>query len=218
MAWYKRLKIKMDQLGMKGVEVARRAGVEPKTLYKYLEGKIDNPRGKTLANLAKVLGTTEEWLRYGGPEPESRDSNGIDTFIAPDSLQVPVLSEKIFVSLIKGEIDYFNIFSSSQVMPYLKKDKESNRLAVIQVKNDHNYPDLKSGDQLYVDIEHGPELGKYCVTVIDDILLVAIYTLAIRDKKTSPALKFANDDIDTIHLDDIDCQGPYFVCAVTKYQ
>lgn len=46
-------------------DVAARSGVPVKSLYGYLKGEVDNPRGDVVERLAHAVGTTEQALRYG---------------------------------------------------------------------------------------------------------------------------------------------------------
>ncbi len=62
--WSKRLWRAVNWKGWSQRELARRAGVDEQKVYKYLQGKVDQPRGDTLLRLADCLGVTESWLRY----------------------------------------------------------------------------------------------------------------------------------------------------------
>ena len=62
--WSKRLWKALSWKGWSQRELARRAGLDEQKVYKYLQGKVDQPRGDTLLRLADTLGVTESWLRY----------------------------------------------------------------------------------------------------------------------------------------------------------
>ncbi len=62
--WSKRLLRALSWKGWSQRELARRAGLNEQKVYKYLQGKVDQPRGDTLLRLADTLGVTESWLRY----------------------------------------------------------------------------------------------------------------------------------------------------------
>lgn len=62
--WSKRLWRAVNWKGWSQRELARRASVDEQKVYKYLQGKVDQPRGDTLLRLADCLGVTESWLRY----------------------------------------------------------------------------------------------------------------------------------------------------------
>ncbi|MCL4743794.1 MAG: helix-turn-helix domain-containing protein [Burkholderiaceae bacterium] len=63
--------------GMTTEELSDAADVNLKSLYGYLKGEVHNPRGDTLQRLADALGTTEEELRFGSPQPSALKPNGI---------------------------------------------------------------------------------------------------------------------------------------------
>lgn len=67
MKWWEKLKRIIDSRRDLTVEkVAADAKINVKSLYGYLNGDVDNPRGDTVARLARAVGTTEQALRYEG--------------------------------------------------------------------------------------------------------------------------------------------------------
>lgn len=50
---------------LSGAELGRVANIHEKTIYKYADGKVDNPRGDTMHRIAKALGVSEQFLRHG---------------------------------------------------------------------------------------------------------------------------------------------------------
>lgn len=70
--WSKRLWQALSWKGWSQRELARRSGISEQKVYKYLQGKVHQPRGDTLVRLSDVLGVTESWLRSEiGPAKES---------------------------------------------------------------------------------------------------------------------------------------------------
>ncbi len=65
MKWYDRLNIKIRELGWNKTTLAQKSGIKYDNVVKYCDGEVENPRGNTMAILAKTVGTTEEWLRLG---------------------------------------------------------------------------------------------------------------------------------------------------------
>jgi transcriptional regulator with XRE-family HTH domain len=66
--WSARLWKALNRKGWSQRELARRSGIDEQKVYKYLQGKVDQPRGDTLLRLADILGVSEIWLRSGaGP-------------------------------------------------------------------------------------------------------------------------------------------------------
>lgn len=69
--WSKRLWVALSGKGWSQRELARRSGIDEQKIYKYLQGKVHQPRGDTLLRLADVLGVSESWLRSDlGPARE----------------------------------------------------------------------------------------------------------------------------------------------------
>lgn len=63
--WHGRLRELLDKRGWTVVELAKRTGVPEQSLYKYIQGRIDVPRGDALSRIAEALGTTELFLSHG---------------------------------------------------------------------------------------------------------------------------------------------------------
>ncbi len=65
MTWWKRLDQRRQELGWSGAELARRAGIPYANINKYLNGKIEQPRGEEMQKLALAIGKSALWLRDG---------------------------------------------------------------------------------------------------------------------------------------------------------
>lgn len=71
-SWAVRANDALQKRGWSEAELARRAGVPKESLYKQLQGKVENPRGDTIRRIANALGVHEFWLRTGrGPKVSS---------------------------------------------------------------------------------------------------------------------------------------------------
>ena len=85
------LRREMDEQGMTAATIAREIGAEASSVRKYLSGAV-RPSDRVLARLARVLGCTEEALRYGPPRRSSGKLTTDDvsrvTGIDPLSLRV----------------------------------------------------------------------------------------------------------------------------------
>ncbi len=71
--WAERLNQAFDKTGWTKRELARRSGVSYDNVNKYLGGKVENPRGDAIEQLANVLGVNGIWIRNGDifpPETE----------------------------------------------------------------------------------------------------------------------------------------------------
>lgn len=63
--WYTRLNDALEEKGWTQAELARRSGVPVESIRKYVQGKVEKPRGNILEKLADALGKTVTWLRDG---------------------------------------------------------------------------------------------------------------------------------------------------------
>lgn len=69
MSWITRLNSKFAATGWSKARLARDAGLSYDSVLKYLDGKVDQPRGDNLERLAKALDTTALWLEHGVENP-----------------------------------------------------------------------------------------------------------------------------------------------------
>ena len=63
--WSERLQLWMDAEGLRVPELSRRSGVPKESIYKYLRGRTDAPRGEIIPRLAKAFGKSAPELLYG---------------------------------------------------------------------------------------------------------------------------------------------------------
>lgn len=66
--WAERANAALKARGWSKAELARRSGLDTQELYKWLQGKVAQPRGDSIGRLARTLGVNEYWLMYArGP-------------------------------------------------------------------------------------------------------------------------------------------------------
>lgn len=65
MKWWERLEQEIARRGWSKVELARRSGIDKESIYKYLRGETDQPRGSVMQKLADAIGRPLLWLRDG---------------------------------------------------------------------------------------------------------------------------------------------------------
>lgn len=65
MNWWDRLAEEIERKGWSGKELARKSGIPYANINKYLNGKIEQPRGDILRRLAEAVGKSVLWLRDG---------------------------------------------------------------------------------------------------------------------------------------------------------
>ncbi len=71
MTWHQRLNDCIDERGWSKAEVSKRSGVPYSNILKYCSGKVSQPRGPIVEQLAAALGVDPVWFLTGetrGPE------------------------------------------------------------------------------------------------------------------------------------------------------
>lgn len=74
--WHDRLRDRAASVRKSQAEIAREIGQDPSLVGKYFRGEVENPRGNVMEALARAVGVTEEWLRFGIDSDEPRVSTG----------------------------------------------------------------------------------------------------------------------------------------------
>lgn len=170
MSWHLRLQDTFNQTGWSKAELHRRAEVSYDNVVKYLSGKVDQPRGDTLARLANALNIDPIWLETGidpseqtkmvklagyigaGQAVEAIDTGGQEDVEAPASSPMSTVAARV-----KGESmlpllrDGWTIYWSRHLPP----SEMLNRLAVCQ---------LADGRILVKTIRNGSAPGFYTLT------------------------------------------------------
>ncbi|MFK0384965.1 LexA family protein [Agrobacterium sp. NPDC090273] len=147
----KRLKFRMDMLGMNAFETANKAGLGPSFVRDILRGKSRNPTVEKLEKLAAALNTTVDWF-LGDPEAGA----------VPDTLTSAVSRAEIEGIVVKGDIQAGTWLDMSII------DDDPDQKEMIPVARDPRFPYAKQyglrvkGDSM--DLEY-PD-GSY-VSVVD---------------------------------------------------
>lgn len=69
--WSDRLKYLMKAQGLSGADLAGLSGIDVENIKKYMQGKVDQPRGETFKKLAAALKTSTAYLRDGNSFPSA---------------------------------------------------------------------------------------------------------------------------------------------------
>ena len=85
-SWKKHLNEAFSATGWSKAELARRSGIKYDSLSKYLDGKVEHPRGDSFLKLAKALGVNILWLR-DGTGPIKSDGNVVDLALSTNGLK-----------------------------------------------------------------------------------------------------------------------------------
>lgn len=69
MTWYKRLNDCLDERGWNKAEISKRSGVPYSNVLKYCSGKVLQPRGPIVEQLARALNVDPVWFLTGEGHP-----------------------------------------------------------------------------------------------------------------------------------------------------
>lgn len=161
MEWWERFEKAREALGLTRVDVARATGLSKEVVQKYGTGAIRHPRGDTMEKLAKAVGVTEMFLRYGDAVPNARPAPAV---ALPPSrsempLDIPVLgtgagSSQGAITLDTGPIDYV------RRPPGLTAARD---VYAVYVEGDSMEPRYFAGDLVYVSPYMAPKVGDHVV-------------------------------------------------------
>ena len=150
--WSRRLWRALNWKGWSQRELSRRSGVDEQKVYKYLQGKVDQPRGDTLLRLGDALGVTEAWLRFG---------------VGPAVVRIPVVGR-----VAAGEsflpFDDNPMGSGYEEIDFTLDDADP---IAIEVRGESMLPVYRPGDYLLCSRQRGDEvagcINKDCVVKTD---------------------------------------------------
>ncbi len=146
--WSKRLWRAVHWKGWSQRELARRSGIDEQKVYKYLQGKVAQPRGDTMLRLADALGVTETWLRFE---------------LGPAVVRIPVVGR-----VAAGEsflpVDDNPLGAGIQEIEFALDDADP---IAIEVRGESMRPVYRPGDYLLCSRRRGEDIeecvGKDCV-------------------------------------------------------
>ena len=150
--WSERLWKALNWKGWSQRELARRAEIDEQKVYKYLQGRVDQPRGDTMLRLADILGVSEIWLKFG---------------TGPATVNIPVVGRvttgETFIPLDDGIVG-----SSPQNMKFALSEGDP---IAVEIGNDSLRPVYRAGDILLCSRMRGEEirecLNRDCVVRTD---------------------------------------------------
>lgn len=149
MTWAARLQDKFKETGWSKAELSRRSDVDYDNVTKYLAGKVKQPRGDVLAQLARALDVDPLWLEKGiDPDAPSRSvplkgfigagqyvealEHGPDEIDAPadshpDTVAAQIKGDSQLPMLHDGWVIYWSILNPPALMV--------NKMAVVQLSD-----------------------------------------------------------------------------------
>lgn len=169
------IKRRMQDLEISTPELARRMGspgdqTSVERLHKIINGKVDQPRGSVMADLAKALGVTEEILRRAAEEPLIVESDDPDSVHAALGDQVPRGMVEIDMDarlgggaiaptrMVRRGDDIDPVKEDPWIFPrsFMQAEMRANpsRVIVVETKGDSMEPTIHSGDRVFVDTGH----------------------------------------------------------------
>ena len=139
----KRIKEKRESMGLNRADFARKVGVTYMSI-KGWEEDANEPTRERLTKLASALGTTEQWILFGGDKEVINDS----------VISVPIID-------VKASAGHGLMVFEEQIVKNIELDKDwlrsnchfscANKLSVITASGDSMHPTIDNGDFLLVD-------------------------------------------------------------------
>jgi transcriptional regulator with XRE-family HTH domain len=155
MMWWERLGRAMTARNQSVEDVAKRARVHVKSLYGYLKGDVENPRGDVVLRLAGAVGMSEQELRYGdGPQNLTR------------AKRIPLLDMHKLGTLKAGE-DPMSLWDgvSSAEVPVEIPDG----CFVTSLTDESNEPEFMKGSMVICDPKASILPGKFVIVIMPDV-------------------------------------------------
>lgn len=137
--WSERLRAWMRDEGLKVPDVARLSGISEESLYKYLKGRTDAPRGDVLARIAAAFGKTAVELRYG-----------IEGNRTPPNQNIPLLRMDDLSSLTDLQSVLSNWRGPSVLVPAFEWHETT---FAVEIRDNACAPKIEAGDTVIVDTQ-----------------------------------------------------------------
>lgn len=155
MKWWERLGRVMEARKQSVEDVAARAQVPVKSLYGYLKGDVENPRGDVVRRLAGTVGMSEQELRFGdNPNNLAR------------SKRIPLL-DMHKLGALKAGADPLTVWDgvSTAEVPVEIPDG----CFVTSLIDESNEPDFMKGSTVICDPKAAIVPGKFIVVIMPDV-------------------------------------------------
>lgn len=185
-------------------------------LYKILQGKVENPRGTVMSNIAHALGVPEKFLRYGsssaGDDQSAPRARGIVEFDVRAGLggggtmegrEVKVDGD--FADPVKDEAWQFPARFIREELRAVEMN-----LRVIETQGDSMAPTILSGDRVIVDTGHRVPSPDGIYALRDQFGFIVVKRLQVMRSKP-PVIRIISDnkahDAEDVGADDIAIVG-----------
>lgn len=158
-----RIKERRRIMGLKAEQVADAVGVSRATLYRYESSENDKIPSNILENLAKVLGTTREYL-MGLDEAK-------DKWVRDNMIPLSQITYLPIIGVVRagaGGITFEENLGTEFVETSLLKGHSNNEFFWSKVKGDSMEPRLFENDLILVRKQSSVDSGTYAVVLVDD--------------------------------------------------
>jgi SOS-response transcriptional repressor LexA len=155
MEWWERLGRRMQDQGLKAPEVAKRARVNVKSLYGYLQGLTPQPRGDAVKRLAQAVGLSEIALRHGNDVGQ----------VTVQLKRIPLLSMDKVGTLTPSK-DPIDLWDGTAVVSAPIDVSEGSY--GMMLRDDANGPDKPAGSIIICDPNAELVPGQWVVAVLTD--------------------------------------------------
>jgi len=150
--WAERLRQAMTWKEWSTGELAGRTGIDAARLYKYLQGRVAQPRGDVIQRLAEAMGLNELWLRDG---------------VGPQRSRLPVVG---YVGAGESFVPYDDLAAGAG-LDEIDFDVESGDPIAVQVRGTSMEPVYRPGDYLVCarrqDLTQNDFVGRDCVVLLE---------------------------------------------------
>lgn len=197
-----RIKERRRIMGLKAEDVAEAVGVSRATMYRYESSKNDKIPSNILENLAKVLGTTREYL-IGLDEAK-------DKWVQENMVPLSQITYLPIIGVVRagaGGITFEDNLGSEFVETSLLKGHSKNEFFWSRVKGDSMEPRLFENDLILVRKQSSVDSGTYAVVLVDDeegVVKKVVYDdnsiTLISQNPNYPPRKFEGKDVLRIRI------------------
>lgn len=157
MKWWERLAQAMEARRISPDALAERARVPVKSVYGYLNGVVDNPRGDVVNRLAKAVGMSELALRHGPQEDAAQ--------VVLQLKKIPLIDMNKIGTLPAGR-DALDAWDGSAVVS-VPSDVPDGAYAMTLL-DESNAPGFQKGDIIVCDPAAEVIPNRYVVAVLTD--------------------------------------------------
>lgn len=156
MTWWQRLKEIIERQGITVAALSARTGIPEKTIYGYLRGISENPRGNVVKKLANGVGVSELELRFGDDAKQQLGQVNLP--------RIPLLDMNKLGTLNRGQPP-LEVWDEVSLM-YQGRVNLSQEAFGLEIKDESAMPDIKPGEVIVFDPRAEIIPGKLTLAVL----------------------------------------------------